>query len=172
MYHRMVKSLGLVFGWEAGPSGDAVLDRAGWRVSTVRAPAEQRMMQGRSLQKLGARLALMALWLQLVLALGHNHASDIFLYGHPVAQSVDVQQVAANKEATPIPLAPQSQGAAVDLACAICATVALAGSTVLPDLVRLAPPPPTVTHVADDYVAVVLNTRAFLLFQTRAPPSV
>jgi len=121
---------------------------------------------------MGARLALLAVWLQLFLSLGHIHPSDIFLYGHPVAQGPGAAQMLPDRSTTPVPLSPLSDNAATDLDCSICASMVLAGSVVLPGAVDLPLPPMASPHALSGLVSFAFAPAEFLLFQTRAPPLV
>ena len=130
------------------------------------------MLQRRFLRHYGGRLALLAVWLQLALSFGHIHPGDIFPFGHPVAQGHAVTAVANPRDhAPPAPMLPGS-GDAIDLTCAICANMALASTLVMPDPVRL--PVPVAVLVASTRArdGFVLTAAPFLLFQTRAPPTV
>ena len=127
------------------------------------------MLQSLFLRRFAGRLALLAVWLQLALSFGHIHPWDIFPFGHPVVQGVGSSQVVADHRG---PLAPWSDSAAADQACAICANMAMAGSLVLPDPVKLPLPVYAVGQAVEFGSALALTSPAFLLFQTRAPPSV
>jgi len=130
------------------------------------------MLQRRSVRQMGARLALLAVWLQLALTLGHIHPWDIYRYGHPIARGVGAADLLADRPTTPMPLSPLSSDAAADLACSICANMALAGSVALPDPDRLSLPPLSPSRWLDPVVSFSLTPAEFLLFQTRAPPLV
>jgi hypothetical protein len=125
------------------------------------------MLQRKFMHRLGGRLGLFALWLQLALSFGHIHPGDLFRYGHPVAARPGVVElVAPSREAPSLP-----GTAAVDQNCAICANMALAGS-----LLPAAPPtiaPPTQSRLVPERRGQALDLAAppHLLFQTRAPPS-
>jgi hypothetical protein len=127
------------------------------------------MLQRRSLRHSGGRLALFAVFLQLVLSFGHIHPSDIFPFGHAVAQGQGVAQfVASDQDSSP---AGQNETGAAGQACAICANMALAASLVLPDPVGVAPPNSTVRMAVAVHVTLLIAAAPHLLFQTRAPPS-
>jgi hypothetical protein len=128
------------------------------------------MLRRRSLRRVGARLALFAVWLQIVLALGHIHPWDIYLFGHPVVQGQGLTDVVADRHATPIPGAPLQANEATDLACSICISIAMTGSLVPPDPVKLPPPIFAAGHVFARDGPVLPAATAFLLFQSRAPP--
>ncbi len=130
------------------------------------------MLQRRSVRQIGARLALLAVWLQLALTLGHIHPWDIYRFGHPIAHGNGAAELLADHNTTPIPLSPLTSDAAADLACSICANMALAASVVLPDPVKLSLPPVSPSRWLDPVVSFSLTPAAFLLFQTRAPPLV
>ena len=109
-------------------------------------------------------MALFALALQLVLSFGHVHARDFAgIPGSPVAQA----QVTG-------PHGPDGNAAdqANDIYCAVCATVALSGTLVLPALPALSPPlnPTDVSHW---YLLADRRDRfEHALFSARAPPFV
>jgi hypothetical protein len=130
------------------------------------------MLGRRSVRHVGVRLGLLAIWLQLVLTLGHIHPSDIYLYGHPVAHGAGLQEVLAGRPTIPVPLAPLRQNAATDLACSLCANMALAASVVLPDPIKLPLPSALPSHSLGIGDAFAPTPAKFLLFQTRAPPLV
>jgi hypothetical protein len=130
------------------------------------------MLQRRFLRHYGGRLALLAVWLQLALSFGHIHPGDIFYFGHPVTQGHAVTAIANPRDgAPPTPLQPGS-GDAIDLTCAICANVALAAALVVPDPVRLPLPLDAVVASVLQDDGFILTAAPFLLFQTRAPPTV
>jgi hypothetical protein len=105
-----------------------------------------------------------ALALQLVLSFGHVHARDFAgIPGSPVAQA----QVT-------VPHGPDGDAAdqANDIYCAICATVALSGTLVLPALPALLPPASS-TDVSHWYRLAHRRDRfEHALFSARAPPLV
>jgi hypothetical protein len=116
-----------------------------------------------------AWLALFALWLQLGLSFAHTHPEDFFGLG---AGSGHAAQLTADRHTIPgSPASPFSDGLAHD-ACAICATMALAGSLVLPAPVQIASPGVGVGAAVPLHDAFVLIGASHLLFQTRAPPIV
>jgi hypothetical protein len=129
------------------------------------------MLQRQSIRLVGARLAIFAVWLQVVLTFGHIHAFDIYLYGHPVVPAQGVTQVTADDGTTPVPSAPLQANEAGDQACSICANMALVAATVLPDPARIAPPSATPLRRAWIAEPLRLTAAPYLLFQTRAPPS-
>ena len=130
------------------------------------------MLQCHFLRHYGGRLALLAVLLQLALFFGHIHPGDIFPFGHPVAQGHGVAAIANADDNVPLVPLPPIGSNDIDLTCAICANMALASALVMPDPVRL-PLPLDVAGVpllrSDGFV---LTAAPFLLFQTRAPPSV
>ncbi len=129
------------------------------------------MLQRRSIRRVGARLALLAVWLQIVLTLGHIHPSNIYLYGHPVVQGQGGAQFVMDRHATPIPLAPQSDNEAADQACSVCANMALAGSLILPAPLGIEAQSAAVLAPVTPAIPLLLSAAPYLLFQTRAPPS-
>ena len=128
------------------------------------------MLQGRSLRRVGARLALLAVWLQLILTLGHIHPWDIYLFGHPVVQGQGLTEAAVDRHATPVPIAPLQANAAADQACSICASMALAASAIVADLLKLSPPASATGYAVDYGESILQAASEFLLFQIRAPP--
>jgi hypothetical protein len=126
------------------------------------------MLQRRLMHRFGGRLGLFALGLQFALAFAHIHASDIYRFGHPVVQGRGaIEFVAPSKTA---PAAP-GQSPTLHLDCAICASMALAGSLLPAEPPALAPPSVSRTEAARGDRALALAAPPYLLFQTRAPPS-
>jgi hypothetical protein len=124
------------------------------------------MLLSRVNHRRAAWLALFALWLQMALSFGHYHAEDFAGLGAPSPPDV--------ARAAPLPfppLNPFSEGVAHE-ACAICASMALADSLVLPDPVRVATPPLPGCRSLATPEALVLADTPHRLFQTRAPPTV
>ena len=121
----------------------------------------------RAKSKLGGRLALFALAVQFILALGHIHPADIYgsLNGPFPADAVSL--ATANQRQF---LSSDQSTAALDDFCAICATVSLLGSSVAADAPKLAlPKPQMVVHATGAPDAVVIAAR--WPFRSRAPPS-
>jgi len=142
------------------------LDRVVALCYAMRALVGQRvatMLRLRTLRGWGGRIALLAMWLQLGLGFGHIHPSDIYgPLGHPVVVDHGLVQAAPQPPAAPEPLA--------DLACPICATMALAASLVLP-APPLLPLPTSIAAPAASFAAPPLLVAApYLLFAIRAPP--
>lgn len=127
------------------------------------------MLQRRSVRQVGSRLALFAVFLQLVLSLGHIHPSNIYPFGHPVVQGYGVEQVIAPQSGPPP--AGQNDAGPAEQACAICANMALVASSVLPDPVSVVPPSSTAVAPVAAHTTFLISAAAHLLFQTRAPPS-
>lgn len=128
------------------------------------------MLQHRILRRFGGRLALAAIWLQLAFSFGHIHPGDIFPYGHAVFQGHGITVVApARGRLPPIPSQPDT-GNAVDVTCAICASMAMVATLVLPEPVRLPLPLGSVVAPVRRGDRFVLTPRPYLLFRTRAPP--
>jgi hypothetical protein len=123
------------------------------------------MRQGRRIHRRVAWLALLALWLQLGLSFGHTHPEDFFGLGG----QHQAQLTAAAHTAPAPPLGPISDSLGHE-ACAICASISLAGTLIVAVPPVIAPPrfdrgapPPLYDHV-------VVFRAPHLLFQTRAPP--
>ncbi len=123
-----------------------------------------RMMQSQFLRRRGAWTALFALALQIVLAFGHVHPL--------VASSGAVAATAAGgvlQSGTGDPV-KKSRDAAQDI-CAICVTIHLANTVVLPPSVPLAVPargPDLVGSIGSTFVLPRLPPHPF---QTRGPPA-
>ncbi len=130
------------------------------------------MLQCHFLRHYGGRLALLAVLLQLALFFGHIHPDSIFLFGHPVAQGQRVAAVANVRDNVPLVPLPPVGGNGIDVTCAICANMALAAALVMPDPVRLPLPCDGAVVPLRQGDGFVLTAAPFLLFQTRAPPSV
>jgi hypothetical protein len=113
-------------------------------------------------RRCGSWLALAAIALQLVLSFGHIHLDGL-------ASSSGVTSVAAEALSSQQNPAQHPADEAHDF-CAICATILLASSSLLPD----APPLPlpsasrTVEHFGNFTFAFISPQRA--AFQSRAPP--
>jgi len=126
--------------------------------------ARSHMSWIRTHRRFGGTLALFALALQLVLSFGHVHARDFAgIPGSAVAQA----QVTA-------PHGPGGDAAdqANDVYCAVCATIALSGTLVLPALPALLPPSSS-TDVSHWYRLADRRDRFdHALFSARAPPLV
>ena len=124
--------------------------------------ARSHMSWIRTHRRFGGTLALFALALQLVLSFGHVHARDFAgIPGSAVAQA----QVTA-------PHGPGGDAAdqANDVYCAVCATIALSGTLVLPALPALLPPSSS-TDVSHWYRLADRRDRFdHALFSARAPP--
>ena len=118
----------------------------------------------RTHRRFGGTLALFALALQLVLSFGHVHARDFAgIPGSPVPQA----QVT-------VPHGPNGDAAdqANDIYCAVCATIALSGTLVLPALPALLLPSNS-TDVSHWYRLADRRDRFdHALFSARAPPLV
>jgi hypothetical protein len=126
------------------------------------------MLQRRRMQRIGGRLGLFALWLQLALSFGHIHASDLYRFGHPLAHDPGAVELIASHG--PMPPEPGRSGL-LHQDCAICANMALA-SALLPAEPPTLPRPSLSGRVAiAGERALALAAPRHLLFQTRAPPS-
>ena len=130
------------------------------------------MLQCHVLRHYGGRLALLAVWLQLALFFGHIHPEDIFPFGHPVVQGHGVAAITNVHDNVPLVPLPPVGGNGIDVTCAICANMALAAALVMPDPVRLPLPLEGAVAPLRQGGGFVLTAAPFLLFQTRAPPSV
>lgn len=120
----------------------------------------------RANRKLGGRLALFALAVQLTLSFGHIHPEDIF---GPRAGTAPVVAAADGQSQ---PLTPDRHSSQNDDYCAICASMYLLGSSAVPAAPQLLPLPVVwqpVVHFSLAARAVVAPRRA--PFQSRAPPA-
>jgi Protein of unknown function (DUF2946) len=120
----------------------------------------------RSNIQLGARLALFALALQLVLSFGHIHLSDLLGPGAPI-QTAAAAPASGDSPAAPAP-SKKSNGAG-DV-CAICALIQLVNSSVHATAPSL--PAPSEASFASwqtafDFITAPSLRRAF---SARAPP--
>jgi hypothetical protein len=132
----------------------------------------------RSNIKVGSRLALFALALQLVLSFGHFHAdaaqtAPAIQSGSALSDLSSTSGLSARdtavKSGRPLPFGPDSDRPSHD-PCDICAVIALANAVVsaTPPLLLL-PQAVAFLHVAADARSVRLNS-ARVAFQARAPP--
>jgi hypothetical protein len=116
----------------------------------------------RANRRIGAWAALFAFAVQLTLSFGHIHL-------HGISRASPATVVTAAPLDRGAPAGSGSHSDANDF-CAICATVGMVASSVLPDTARLALP------VAHSYVwprefsAAPRSRRAHASFQARAPP--
>jgi len=120
----------------------------------------------RANRRLGGRLALFALAVQLVLSFGHIHREDIF--GRAIGWNTAVAtQPAADQSRT----APTDRGTNhTDDYCAICAAASLLGNSFVAVAPQLAVPfvSRTIEHL--DRVTAVVTAPRRTAFQSRAPP--
>jgi hypothetical protein len=121
----------------------------------------------RSNRKIGGRLALFALALQLVLSFGHIHLQEIYGYGSAGAAASTL--VPATEKSPSLPSdQPSKHGADY---CAICATMSLLGNSFVAQAPQL--PVPFVSHpVAQaDCIAAIFIAPPRASYQSRAPPT-
>lgn len=153
-------ALRLSFGWQSNSAGGGVHSHMMWVRSNIQH---------------GARLALFALLVQLVLTFGHSHG---FAQAAPLVHSSQ-QQADSHKRSTAIghvsvdkqfPAGPNREHPAEDN-CAICAMVAMAGTVVFatPPLLEL-PQAVQLLYLTTDAEFTHLKS-AGLAFQPRAPPA-
>jgi hypothetical protein len=112
---------------------------------------------------LGSRLALFALGVQLVLSFGHVHVGKL-----APASSQGAIAVAQAPDRGP---GPKPHTGADDF-CAICATVSLLASSVLPTASSLLPPVAAEHRWLTEFASARISSSPFVLFQARAPPIV
>jgi hypothetical protein len=111
--------------------------------------------------KLGSRLALLALTLQIVLSFGHVHLGD---FRHTVGGL-------ASAGTQSVPSAPTRQPASdADEYCAICAGIQLAATSLLPQAPRLPVPLASRPLEPVNCAAAISFSARRAPFQSRAPP--
>ena len=113
---------------------------------------------------LGARLALFALAIQLVLSFGHIHVDKSLLSS---ASAASITQQSASRDGAPS--APKHRGA--DDFCAICATVGLLASSALPEAASLVTPVAAPSAWPHEFASTFVPLDSHLLFQARGPPT-
>jgi hypothetical protein len=114
---------------------------------------------------LGSRLALFALTVQLVLSFGHVHVGKIAPASSHGAMTV---AQAPDRDGGP---SPNPHTGADDL-CAICASVSLLASSVLPTASSVLPPVAAEHRWLTQFASARISSSPFVLFQARAPPAV
>ncbi len=130
-------------------------------------PRERTMLQRIALRQWGARLAFLAVCVQFVLSYGHMHADALFgSLGH---SATSLTQLSVRTHSIP---GNSGLAGVTEDACAICASIALLGSTSLPDPIRLPPPPIGAAIPIQASADLALGLARFTLFQTRAPPAI
>jgi len=125
------------------------------------------MLQSRRTRQFGSWLALFALWLQIGLSFGHVHAQAAA--GPESAARAAHHAVVASPAYDPGGLGHHRAG---DEACAICASIQLAASVVLPEPAIVGPRPADAERVTADRDDVAPPRPAPRSFQSRAPPAV
>jgi hypothetical protein len=116
-------------------------------------------------RRIGAWAALFALAVQITLSFSHVHLDKIAL-SRPAAHAAQWQAADGNT-----PSRPGHHSDANDF-CAICATIAMVASSVLPTPAPL-PAPVATTHAwIREFASAPLAREAHTLFQARAPPFV
>jgi hypothetical protein len=111
-------------------------------------------------RRIGAWAALFAFAVQLVLSFGHIHL-DKLTFSSPAA---NVQFASRDGGA------PQPKHPGADDFCAICATIALVASSVLPEAAQLAPPTAEPSAWPREFGAAPPVFDSHSSFQARAPP--
>jgi len=117
----------------------------------------------RSHIRLGGRLALFALAIQLVLSFGHIHVDKSLLSS---ASAASVTQQAGRDGA---PSSPKHHGA--DDFCAICATINLLASSALPQTAGVALPVAVPTAWPHDFANAFVPFDSYLPVRARGPPT-
>jgi hypothetical protein len=112
-------------------------------------------------------LALFALACQLLISFGHVHLGKAG--GHP-----DVSTVAANtgdnSASVPPSLPHKNPAGLADDFCAICASISLASTLVVPTSPAVVPPIPFVKDLSWSFAAAELPSFDHYFFNARAPP--
>ena len=116
----------------------------------------------------GARLALLALALQMAVSFGHMHRDDLGLPPLPTSDEMQVASVAIHVAGHP---ADQTHRPAPDDYCPICASMALV-ATALPSLPPVLIVPATIRHEWPSQLpARCVSLKVALSFQARGPPA-
>ncbi len=120
----------------------------------------------------GGWLALFALACQLVLAFGHVHLGNATSsLGSVYSAALSISAVAADDHAAANPSSPQKKpNGAVDDFCALCASINLAGTLVVPDAPAINPPPSFVRELRWSLAAIEPAGFDHFLFDARGPP--
>ena len=118
----------------------------------------------RSHIRLGSRLALFALAIQLVLSFGHIHVDKSLLSS---ASAAGIAQQSASRDGAPS--TPQPHGA--DDFCAICATIGLLASSALPEATSLVIPVAAPSAWPHEFSGIFVPFDSHLHFQARGPPT-
>ena len=124
----------------------------------------------RSHIRLGARLALLALAVQIVLSFGHVHFYAFGLASANATPVATAQDAGAVPPGKPAPIHKSDRPVGAD--CAICALIQLSATSApatAPTLPQPANPGPIGRHFP---IALALAASPHFLFQARAPPSV
>jgi hypothetical protein len=121
------------------------------------------MLWVRTNRRIGAAVALFALAVQLVLSFGHVHLDKAALFA---PAGISAPQTAGGGDAPPD---PDRRPGAADF-CAICATISLASTQLLPEPTRLTPPIAHPHAWSREFEAALAANAPRLLSQARAPP--
>jgi len=117
-------------------------------------------------RQLGARLALFALALQLVLSFGHIHAEDLGVVAPANARSI-AHNPASDDGSPP----PQDQDHRNDV-CAICVTLSLTSTSLLPIVASLVLPVAYGWEWPADIQTAQVSFDLEFYYRARAPPHV
>jgi hypothetical protein len=121
----------------------------------------------RTNRRIFAHVALFALALQFILSFGHFHHEQ-FASAAAAAIAAGAPQASASDDTAPD---PDGRADAHDL-CAICATISLAASTVLPEHATLPAPAASGLALGFEPLTSRLTSQTPRFFQARAPPAV
>jgi hypothetical protein len=112
-------------------------------------------------RRFGGYLALAGLALQLAVSFGHVHLGGI---------NGDAPSVVVGANAPASPSSPAKQSNDADDYCAICATMHLASTSLLPDAAQLPWPFGLQPVEHFNHIAIIFVAPRRTLFQSRAPP--
>ena len=118
------------------------------------------MVWVRGNRRVGAWLGVLALAMQLIVSFGHIHLSDIAI----------PQAAAAGAAAAPNSDVPTHRHHGAPDICAICATLNLTASSVVPTVAALVLPSLFTRTWRPDVVSARISSEPHLFFQARAPP--
>ena len=117
-------------------------------------------------RQLGARLVLFALALQLVLSFGHIHVEDL-----GIAAPANTESIAQNPANSDGPAAPQDRNDRHDV-CAICVTLSLTSTSLLPIVASLVLPVAYEWEWPADIQTAQVSFDLEFYYRARAPPHV
>jgi hypothetical protein len=146
----------------------SMLDAAPVKLCYVQRTCGEGMLIRRTRLRLGGWLAIFTLAVQLVASFAHVHKED--LLSASAERTISSGLARPSSGGTQSPAQPAGD-ADHDAGCSICATIALAGATLLPEppAITFAPDYHTVRLPEDAFAAASGEQRAY--FQARGPPA-